>query len=66
MEKDSDSQLLQGEQKGRKATAFSCLEMIYVGNNKIPINVYRGPAFRRITSGDLEGKYPIKAKRKII
>lgn len=70
MEKELDSQLLQGELQGRRATAFSCLEMMYVGNNKIPINVYRGPvniqkAFRRITSRDLEGKFPIKAKRKI-
>lgn len=65
MEKELDSQLLRGEQKGRKARAFGCLEMMYVGNNKIPINVYTGPAFRRTMSGGLEGKFPIKAKRKI-
>lgn len=37
MEKKLDSQLHQREQNGRKAMAFSCLEMMYVGNNKFPL-----------------------------
>lgn len=53
------------KKKGWKPRTFSCLEISYVGNHKIPINVYRGPAFSRCTTGDLEGKLPIKAKRKI-
>lgn len=29
---------------------------------QIPINVYRGSAFSRCTTGDLKGKFPIKTK----
>ena len=37
VEKELDSQSLRGEQKGRKLRTFSCLEVSYAGNHKIPM-----------------------------
>lgn len=54
-----------GRTKRKKSHGFQLPGDDVCWQQQILINVYRGPAFRWTTSGDLEGKFPIKAKRKI-
>lgn len=49
------------EETKRKTQDFQLPGHSHIGNHKIPITVYSRPAFSKCTTGDLEGKLPIKA-----